>query len=1431
MPEILVRATRLTGGSDALRATRQQLWSVGWSDPPAPRGFHLYDAVVAGERVPCLSRADTFELPALRKYAELRERSRSISTAEAALAINPGDADALRGGAAHYASAGDWKRAAELLSALADVDKNNGAVEAQLGDALFRSGQFPEAERALLSAVRNNGGSWLVEEELGRICLERRDFDSALRHLGASLKAKPDNQAVWFLRARTALHAGDWRDASESWEHGIALGGDNLAERMELVRQSLAHNERDRALRHVRAVAQALPNDASVRRTYAEFLDRLDVPEEALSAWSKVLESQPRDAEAHVRRTEILLSLGRTSDALQSTEDGLAVLRDSARLHLAHANVLYAVGEQRKARHVITSAAARIVNPDLLRSDAEVRDRAGYHAPEAYERWVDWLVKNKPGSTDYLAALRRGIVVALRDNDTARARLFHERLLAAGDKSFARTLSAWDTGGDASSITVPGGLDAIAYVAGGREKTPGNRFLLEFSRIAIAQSKAGPEVFGLWTGRVRSHFARVAALTAFGKGDDGVKVTLATGDSNARRTGQVLELLGWKLRASKGTLAVEPVVKGEKAQRQETAAAIAIDENEMKRSLEQGKPYTFEIPRGSADIFPPEAEWRAAFYPKENSPGGFVEVLASNPTMAYLYAGLNSMNRDAARALIAGHGLKMLAPISEVLFRYGSALAVSSGRVIVPGREKADAVWSDLVGAAPGSPGAFLRALVTKDNGRLLGYYHTVAKLASARQAFFTASVQRTRRFYELYTGVPEQRYVGHENPLADFMRALPLDERGKVRFPGSPEVWMVVKGQSNSAVTTAKLVKRVARTAAPEQEDEILIRLVKTRYEESDNNRSQLDNFLAVLRIDLSRERPLDGAEAILLTQQFARFEAFYPYFSVFTSLNLKDFQGFFAFAEKAGSLPDVDAHHVLGQFQSLVHIAALLTQARILSGAAASEYFRRICAAYLQATDRQSYARVAFRAAADLAEISGAPKDRSGALIDALAPTGSRCTFEYDGRTRTVNYGENRRKNMLRVLEMQQVPSIDLLFRIDALLASIKDRSSLESLEAALAGVQTVELPRAVILNGHMQDVMQTYRISRLTERVHELRQQLSKRKIDPRAVERVTKQIREDLFPQLTIGLTGIVYCFYLDPADLILEDTLLVRKHQFLDKTIASRQNVFVAAEFRSKSEGSGSYFLGNFAGFASAVGWAVAPGVDGASGPNRPIAATQIGAIRASDWRLLTDRDLEHFGLTVRAAREWIVESTRSADLHAALVERTAGLLPLARRSTLMEELAARRWKAVWDSITLSELYFLGLQLRSMPAIKDWESPVLRGLKQSTPAQGNLDALGSVPFATLGVWRPMLIELPSYEEAGKYLHPTRLSERTAEAKLYWAYFADRAGIPAAAVAEFAEPVTRVLLRRMQLSDSKDWRSALDAWASIDNAVLASVVAPQ
>ena len=1453
--EILEAALPATGGrrlADGLAPWAASLaepaphWELSWRAMAPPAAFRVCPVTLVGEdgqpdlTIPAIASAAGVAVPDIERYAVLREKIGSLTAMvkqpqlpaaqaaqaeadlNAALEISPREEETLRLGAALYRSTQDDPKLVSLLSVLTELAPAEAALFTEMGHTLFRMREWDGADRALLKARELKPGDASVAEELARIRLMRRDDKGAIQFLEERLALGPGTHDLWLLRADTAARLGDWERTADSTEHALALDAIPLDRRTALVRLYIEHQAPDKALVHVRALAGHLPPDTAVRTEYARFLEDLKQPPEALAAWKRTLEVDPKLELAHYRITRLLIEKDAPAEALDAADAGIQAAPKSARLYLAKAEVLEKLDRFYAARETLRNAAPAVPDPPLLARLAEMEDAGGEHAAKYYRALAEAGAEAGGPAAERTATLQRGLLAAQRDGDLDNAAWFQTQLGVVPAAATARA--------HAGAVTVPGGLEALGFAAHSRPSSP-ERFLVEYARtMAQNLDRVDKKVAQLFAEAIREHFRRVSELTALGAAGNGfVTVNLDTRDKNAQKhTEKALDLLGWKMRTSRQGVKLDPAEKGARAANQVTATALAIDEIGMQRALEAGKPFSFKVPMDSASVLFGEEPWKAQFYPQEHFAGGLAEAMAGNLQLAQTYAALGQMDPGTATALVSGLGLKTLAEkYARLLAQFASSLAVDHGRAAVPGGEPAAAIWAKLAGADPAQPGPFFKALLSKDDGKLLAYYAALSQLDIRHQRLFTRTPSRTTKFYELFKDAPEvQRSTSKHivsGSFVQFLSEVPLASDGNVDFPGSPETWMVAKGQSHSMEHTAKMMKKLKRVAAPDVEDEILLRLARTHYKDLSVDRSELDNFLAVVRIDEHRTDPLDEASALLLAQHYAEDGTAYPYFAILTGLGQKQFEQFFVLADTLRPMSQAERAAQLAPFDSLVEIVCLAQQAGAIDEAQGAELFGHIVERFQKAVSPALRAAASLDSVRDILARGGknAPADPDAAMQAMLLGSAEAAGDLPPAQTRVGRYRQ--------VLELQKAPSLATVLALSGSarnLASGKGTpaAEIQVLESRAAGLFVVDVPKNLGLRSKEKDLVEAFRPGRLQEIVKQFHEKTAKKSVKLQDLEKLSRDYLEAIDVPVRWALEGIVYAYFLRPDDLLVsEDPLLLRKHQFvgldrMDKTA----RVFEPSEIKQSSENAGSYFTGGFAEFADAAGSAAAMSAKLGGDYGQMFAGKQIGAIRSTNWENLRDQDLRLLGLEVAVAREWIVRAASRPELEASLAEATLGLLSLTRRAELMGALNDGNWRSVWNAVTLSDLYFLAGRYLERYAADPWQSPATQALRRETGRNdgARLQLLGAELAASFGCAHPHLRGAMPYEEYEKDMASSRLAERSAEFKLYLARYADTAGLSASSLGPVAESAARAILKKMQLSDFHDWRSVLAGFSGID-----------
>lgn len=1428
--------------SHAVDDLSQFYFQVDWTPPPLSSGFVVSRSALTDLQgnvvfeTPDVAAPAGATLPSIELYATMRSKvseatqllaQETMSEAavqsirdglQAALEINSRDPDLLLTLAAFYEKLRNYSAAALQRAALTEVRPFDAAGFASLGHTLVLAADFDAAESPLQRAIALNLRTPQMAEDLARIRLAHGDDKAALPYLEEALNADPKRQELWFDQAQAADRLKDSPLAIHSFEQALALGGVHPAEGASLARLYVTTDQRAKASQLVRQIVAALPPELDVRVQFATSLDELRLPMEALSAWKRVLEVQADSGRAHLRISQLLLESGDTAGAEQAVDTGLTAVPKFASLYIVKADVLEKTGRVYQARKALEQGAANVRDVALLSRLAITEDTYGGLAADAYAQLAEAL---EPASAERLKAIERGLAVSVRDADLKHAQAFTDMLQSVDRRQLPGQSGAQEQ--TERGALISGGLDALAFSAHAKEGTPPEKFLVEYCRALIDRVGEVPTPNSKqYVEEIQEHFQRIAALEALGKRDGSrVVLRLSINGKEARRgTEKALALLGMKLRVSNGTVELDRGEKKDQAKKQETASALAIDEVGVQEALKAGKPYDLEITDEWAPVYPSERLWREAFYANESEPGGIAMAMLRQPKMARLYVGISYLDRKAASELLSAVSVTTLAQrYADLVYNYAAALAIQDGHAVVPGGHNAEAIWASLAGASPTQPAAFFSSLLQQNNGKLLAFFFSLSQLDLQHQEFFTANQSRTSQFYKLFAESEQSRHgssaLAYDSPFAQFLRFVPLDSNGHVDFPGAPEIWTVAKGHSLADAQMAKMMKKVSKAAAPDLEDELLLRLAQTRYKDSAIHHTELENFLAVARIDLHRVKPLDEPSALLLAQNYIDFSSVYPYLTEITGLSYSDYLQFFNAMERVKLHPVLDANLQLGQFHSLVEWICLLRNRHVINDGEAAKLFKYVSDQFNSADSPSSYTVASLESARAILEYCK-PPDKSASADEKIRA----CLLGFN-----IKPGSRRAIEFQSVLQLQKIPTLESLFAMFDGLARIKTQggAALNDIQKSAQTLPAVDLPKGTRTDSKDKESIIRYEPAPAQKVVVELTQKLSKKKNNPKDIEKISQELLGELQPQVALALAGQVYSYFLRPSDLVVsEDPLLLRKHHYFGfDSDNGRKQLFTESNFHSTSEGAGSYFLGGFAQFALSAGKAAGVGwKTGGPGGSESVAA-QLAAIRTAAWDRLEESDQRLASLRITVAREWIYVSASQAEAFRGLSEATMGVLSLSRRADLLNGIEERNWRDVWASVTLPDLFLLGGKYLERFNTDLWNSPVTASLRSI--AAGNdgsrLNILGAIPYHSFGCNHPHLVADAPYEEYEKKMFPEEIAERSAEFKLFLAFQADSLGVEPSALSDVAETLASRAFRGIQMMDSKDWRSLLAGFASI------------
>ena len=94
-----------------------------------------------------------------------------------------------------------------------------------LGVALFRRGELPEAQQLLSQAESLAPRDAHIHEQLGHLYLQTGDLPAATRELRSALGIEPRNAALHFLLGQTYRRSGRQAEANEEFREASAISG------------------------------------------------------------------------------------------------------------------------------------------------------------------------------------------------------------------------------------------------------------------------------------------------------------------------------------------------------------------------------------------------------------------------------------------------------------------------------------------------------------------------------------------------------------------------------------------------------------------------------------------------------------------------------------------------------------------------------------------------------------------------------------------------------------------------------------------------------------------------------------------------------------------------------------------------------------------------------------------------------------------------------------------------------------------------------------------------------------------------------------------------------------------------------------------------------------------------------------------------------
>jgi hypothetical protein len=339
----------------------------------------------------------------------------------------------------------------------------------------------------------------------------------------------------------------------------------------------------------------------------------------------------------------------------------------------------------------------------------------------------------------------------------------------------------------------------------------------------------------------------------------------------------------------------------------------------------------------------PTNVWIDAVFQGKETPRTLVSAILRTRGAALLYYGLLSLD-DPTRAWIAAQPslLRDAAAQHAAAFLVAApGIRVANGTLVLPGGDSATQSWQALVGRPANEPEAFIRTLLSRDEGRLAYFFGTFAQLTPQQLRFAlrldadvearTGAIRRLRAVFERVTNewrVDDSAFWRPALEPALLAASLPLDDAGRLQLPGSREFWTAVFATGDRRSPTSN--GGHAEIGVGEPVDFVwLCEHVFTGGRIEDRRRYQLVLFASRIVRKITSDRAHDAVAVVRAAHEYPALIA------ALERARLRDVSAFAAAARRAATISAVDdrdrAARVHAQFQGAL---ALLARVAVRGG-----------------------------------------------------------------------------------------------------------------------------------------------------------------------------------------------------------------------------------------------------------------------------------------------------------------------------------------------------------------------------------------------------------------------------------------------------------------------------------------------------------------
>ena len=969
-----------------------------------------------------------------------------------------------------------------------------------------------------------------------------------------------------------------------------------------------------------------------------------------------------------------------------------------------------------------------------------------------------------------------------------------------------------------ATVTIPGPLRSFLRMAGISQKVSADEVMPLLARNVFIIGYEGTGASSQATEfliLLRRYVQQANELATLAGTGGVIRVT------NCSDAKDLLAILGYRARPDCGKS--RTFVETADARR----AFLTIDSGfplpELEKTLQGGEPFVYPYPSSRVPIFLTEADWRAASKHAGNEGSSLLQALLHDASLARLYYAWAHMDPETQAALQHSPGMKKLVPLGTVLDFYGSYLLIRSGRVVVPGGQAAEPVWSEMVGANPQSPSEFIPRLLTKDEGWLAAYFDSLSRVPPEQQAHFVEP-SRLRHYYAALRGKSlspsATASVFRPDPtLLLLITRMQWEPNGDPHIPGGLQAWKTIFRQK--AVADAARIANVETRnwKTPDGLVEAMFGLSRLYIDGGPT-----DAFLMFSEIDAKRpaEHRLSAATVSLMAGKFRQFRDQYLIFSEFPELDDASIAAFVTTAESIGRIPDHTLRgNAMGIFEANVALWQILARQGEIAGPKQDESWQEMIKPFFHlASSEQLFDAGRNSLAQVLLAASGETRRSQDEIVELMA-----------GPRQTDMEGQRVHRQMADrirlVLDDQRLVSLDTLLALgDGLRASAHGNAPDNNMLPLADELKEFQMPRPIFTSSERTEFTTGTYNNRHTDL--EMRTDIS-RIVNSKASAPELEQARGELVPFFRDTLVGLSYAYYEPPGAQVLHNNpLLIRSHDFSGETVMGiEESVWQSPRVFGigSPAGGGAHLVGSLADLPYVLAQMeqdfISPeNVQALIWPD--VTPCVLADSVLPRWWNVSRDELHAVALYQRAGEELLASAAQNEELRGKVMVIFSGRMLPRRSAELEQQLQAGRLAEVYSGVTPADTLYLTAEFqRKFPGNTDSWGPAgreLQELSRQHPSELDWDRISrdfGVPHPVVArTYGRELLDLPPFPMFQGY-SSRLLAETWDSTNLYWARLADEMGYPPVALNRLAPELTVRMIAKVFATDLNDWPALLRA----------------